>query len=65
MPIRYTLTDFLLFGFVNVTGCYDILKQTVKAAIGVYPTGHLGVIVCRFVRACVCVCVCVFVCVCV
>jgi hypothetical protein len=56
MPIRYTLTDFLLFGFVNVTGCYDILKQTVKAAIGVYPTGHLGVFLCRF---CACVCVCV------
>lgn len=42
MPIKITLWDFLAFGFVNVKGCYEILGQTVRAALGLYPTGHLG-----------------------
>ena len=42
MPIRITLWDFAAFGFVNVRGCCEILAQTVRAAVGAYPTGHLG-----------------------
>lgn len=42
MPIRITVWDFLSFGFINVRGCVDILSQTVRAALGIYPTGHLG-----------------------
>jgi fatty acid desaturase len=42
MPIVITLQDFLLFGFVNAKGCGEALAQTLRAALGVYPTGHLG-----------------------
>ena len=42
MPIKITAGDFWGFGFVNVKGCYEILQQTLFAALGVYPTGHLG-----------------------
>eukprot|EP00039_Didymoeca_costata_P003220 m.66152 g.66152 ORF g.66152 m.66152 type:complete len:359 (-) comp11785_c0_seq2:20-1096(-) len=42
MPVIYTMNTFLSFGFVNVYGAYDIILQTVRAALGVYPTGHLG-----------------------
>lgn len=42
MPIRITLRAFLSFGFINVVGAFEILQQTVYAAIGRYPTGHLG-----------------------
>ena len=42
MPIVITLKDFLLFGFVNVKGAAEIFTQTLRAALGWYPTGHLG-----------------------
>jgi fatty acid desaturase len=42
MPIRVTLRGFLLFGFVNVIGAFEALQQTVFAAVGRHPTGHLG-----------------------
>jgi fatty acid desaturase len=42
MPIRVTLRGFLLFGFVNLIGAFEALQQTVSAAIGRHPTGHLG-----------------------
>jgi fatty acid desaturase len=42
MPVVITLTDFLLFGFVNAKGAAEALAQTLRAALGVYPTGHLG-----------------------
>lgn len=43
MPVRITLSDFLSFGFVNVRGFVDIvLLQTLRAALGLWPTGHLG-----------------------
>jgi fatty acid desaturase len=42
MPIRVTLRGFLLFGFVNVVGAFEALQQTVYAAVGRHPTGHLG-----------------------
>lgn len=41
-PIRITLFNFLAFGFVNVRGAAEALAQTARAAVGVYPTGHLG-----------------------
>ena len=41
-PIRVTLGAFLRFGFVNVWGAGEAVAQTVRAAAGVYPTGHLG-----------------------
>eukprot|EP00040_Diaphanoeca_grandis_P044065 m.11172 g.11172 ORF g.11172 m.11172 type:complete len:356 (-) comp8691_c0_seq1:159-1226(-) len=40
-PVIITLSGFLKFGFVNVQGCYDVLKQTVRAAFAMYPTLHL------------------------
>lgn len=40
-PVALTLRGFLGFGFLNVRGCYDILEQTVRAALGIYPTKHL------------------------
>ena len=42
MPVFPTLGTFLSFGFINVQGCFEIISQTVRAAIGAYPTGHLG-----------------------
>ena len=42
MPIRIRFTDFLKFGFVNVNGASDAIWQTVCAAMGWYPAGHLG-----------------------
>lgn len=42
MPLRITLRGFLLFGFVNLTGMLQIWAQTLRAAFGLYPTGHLG-----------------------
>ena len=43
MPIRITISDFLGFGFLNIRGFIDIvLRQTLSAALGVFPTGHLG-----------------------
>ena len=42
MPIRIRFTDFLKFGFVNVNGASDAVWQTVCAAMGWYPAGHLG-----------------------
>ena len=41
MPAVLTLRQFLAFGFLNVRGCYDVLDQTARAALGVYPTKHL------------------------
>lgn len=43
MPVRISAWDFLGFGFINMRGFVDIvLRQTVAAALGVFPTGHLG-----------------------
>ena len=42
MPVILTWRDFLSFGFVNVKGCGEILAQTARAALGIYPVGHLG-----------------------
>ena len=43
MPIVITLNDFLGFGFINVRGFVDIvMRQTLFAALGIFPTGHLG-----------------------
>jgi fatty acid desaturase len=42
MPIVLTLRGFLSFGFVNISGLVEALTQTVRAAVGLYPTGHLG-----------------------
>jgi fatty acid desaturase len=42
MPVHITLADFFAFGFVNIKGFVDALLQTVRAALGIYPTGHLG-----------------------
>ena len=42
LPIRITIYDFLSSAFINVTGFRDAVRQTVFAAIGRYPTGHLG-----------------------
>jgi len=42
MPVIITPIDFLLFGFINVKGFIEIMSQTVRAAVGFYPTGHLG-----------------------
>lgn len=41
MPTIPTLSAYLHFAFVNVFGCWDIIAQTVKAALGIYPTKHL------------------------
>ena len=41
-PIRITLGSFFRFSFINVEGFCGALVQTFKAALGVYPTGHLG-----------------------
>lgn len=40
-PVIHTVLDFLKFGFLNVRGFYDIMEQTARAAMGVYPTKHL------------------------
>lgn len=40
-PTILTLGGFLGFGFLNVRGWYDIMEQTVRAALGIYPTKHL------------------------
>lgn len=40
-PTAITLKGFLLFGVLNVKGCYDIMEQTFRAACGIYPTKHL------------------------
>jgi hypothetical protein len=43
MPIKISALDFLCFGFVNAQGVVDIvLRQTLAAALGAFPTGHLG-----------------------
>jgi fatty acid desaturase len=42
MPIKITLQQFLLFGFVNVQGAFSALRETLYAAIGHFPTGYLG-----------------------
>ena len=42
MPVLLTPQHFLEFGFINFKGGYSILSETVKAALGIYPTGHLG-----------------------
>jgi len=44
MPVRISMPwDFLSFGFVNVRGFVDIvLVQTLRTALGAFPTGHLG-----------------------
>ena len=42
MPIRITVWDFLGFGFINIKGACEIITQAVRAALGIYPTGHLG-----------------------
>jgi fatty acid desaturase len=42
MPVLFTWMDFVKFGFVNVTGFYEILDQTIRSATGVYPVRHLG-----------------------
>jgi fatty acid desaturase len=43
MPIRITLRQFFSFAFLNVEGFINVvLLQTVRAALGMYPTGHLG-----------------------
>lgn len=42
MPIKPSLAGFLAFGFVNVGGLRAALRETLAAALGVYPTGHLG-----------------------
>jgi len=42
MPIRMTVWDFLGFGFLNFKGAWEIISQAVRAAVGIYPTGHLG-----------------------
>jgi len=41
LPISFTLWDFFSFGFINVSRCYNIIKQTIFVAIGHYPTGHM------------------------
>ena len=40
-PVILTFKRFLLFGFINFRGFYDIMEQTIRAAAGVYPTKHL------------------------
>ena len=35
-PTILTWSGFFSFGFVNVYGCYDIIAQTVRAAVGVH-----------------------------
>ena len=42
MPTQLTLRSFLSFGFVNVNWFVETITQTIKAALGIYPTGHLG-----------------------
>ena len=42
MPTQLTLRSFLSFGFVNLNWFVETMKQTIKAALGIYPTGHLG-----------------------
>jgi fatty acid desaturase len=42
MPIRITVWDFLRFGLVDVRGAANALAQTGRAALGRFPTGHLG-----------------------
>ena len=42
MPIVITLSNVLQFGFVNVKGAISTLSETVRSAVGSYPTGHLG-----------------------
>jgi fatty acid desaturase len=43
MPVKISLWDFAGFGFVNVRGFVDIvLVQTLRTALGAFPTGHLG-----------------------
>ena len=32
----------MLSGLINVRGCFEIVSQTAKVAVGMYPTGHLG-----------------------
>jgi fatty acid desaturase len=41
MPVIFTLPQFLAFGFINIKGFYDIMAQTLRAALGIYPTKHL------------------------
>ena len=42
MPIRPSLAGFLSFGFVNAAGAAAAASETLRAALGVYPTGYLG-----------------------
>ena len=42
MPVILTPRHFYSFGFVNIVGGFNVLSETLKAAIGWYPTGHLG-----------------------
>eukprot|EP01006_Ploeotia_vitrea_P065658 TRINITY_DN93601_c0_g1_i1.p1 TRINITY_DN93601_c0_g1~~TRINITY_DN93601_c0_g1_i1.p1 ORF type:complete len:361 (-),score=28.59 TRINITY_DN93601_c0_g1_i1:193-1275(-) len=41
LPVRLTLTEFLIFGFINIKGFCEIFQQTLYAAINHFPTGHL------------------------
>jgi fatty acid desaturase len=42
MPIRISAWDFIRFGVVDVRGAAAALAQTGRAALGRFPTGHLG-----------------------
>ena len=42
MPVLLTPLHFWSFGFLNLGGARAILCETLRAARGTYPTGHLG-----------------------
>jgi len=42
LPIKFTILDFFIAGFVNIPGCYDTIKTAVLEALPTYPTNHLG-----------------------
>jgi len=42
MPVLLKWRHFAEFGFLNLSGARAILTETLKAALGIYPTGHLG-----------------------
>jgi fatty acid desaturase len=42
MPVLLTPRHFWAFGFLNLGGARAILTETLKASLGIYPTGHLG-----------------------
>ena len=41
-PIKITPASFFAAGFVDVQGAVGALVQTTRAALGLFPTGHLG-----------------------